>query len=305
LRLTQVRHLLADFVEVIQVGFPKSIVFEADIAADLWPILADPTQIHQILLNLAVNARDAMLPRGGTLRLHAANRRLSESEAKASPDARSGAFLVITIADTGSGMTPEVLNRIWEPFFTTKGEGKGTGLGLSTVRGIAAAHNGFVTVATQVGRGTSFSVFLPAERPEAPEAAAVVAPQLPRGQGELILVVDDETEIRDVTTAILVGHGYRVITGRDGVEAVGTFTERKAEIRLVLSDINMPNLDGAALALVLRRLKPDLGILFMTGLDGDTSPGTPDSAPDIERLQKPFTVASLGTAVHRTLTGGG
>jgi PAS domain S-box-containing protein len=304
LRLIQTKHLLADFVEVIQVGFPKSIVIEKDFAADLWPIQADPTQIHQILLNLAVNARDAMLPRGGTLRLHAANRILSEQDELPCRDSRPGAFLVMTVADTGSGMTAEVLSRIWEPFFTTKGEGKGTGLGLSTVRGIAAAHHGFVTVETQVGRGTCFSVFFPAEHPETGEAAGGPAPQLPRGHGELILVVDDEADVRDMTAEILAGHDYRVISCRDGVEAIGVFAEHKSEVRLVLCDVNMPNLDGTALALVLRRLSPDIGILIMTGLDGDPSPQTPESAPCIPKLQKPFTVEALVTAVHRTMLAG-
>jgi two-component system cell cycle sensor histidine kinase/response regulator CckA len=163
-RLTQVKHLLNDVVHFIHASFPRSIIVDERVGANLWPIQADPTQVHQILLNLAVNARDAMLPGGGTLLLSAKNLVLVESEARKIDGAKSGDFLVVGVGDTGTGMTPEVLARIWEPFFTTKGAGMGTGLGLSTVRGIAEAHGGFVTVDTRVGRGTTFRVFLPAAK---------------------------------------------------------------------------------------------------------------------------------------------
>ncbi len=303
LRLTQVRHLLRDVSEVIQASFPKSITLEENVPTDLWPVQANPTQIHQILLNLAVNARDAMLPRGGTLRLRAENRLLDDDDARGIEGARPGAYLVIEVGDTGTGMTPEVLARIWEPFFTTKGEGKGTGLGLSTVRGIAAAHNGFVTLDTQIGHGSTFRVFLPAERLADDNAAAPVRPKLPRGSGELILFVDDEDDVRDVAATILSKHGYRVITAGDGVEAIGLFTERSAQIQLVISDINMPNLDGPSLALVLRRLQPSLKILAITGL-GSARKGAAqpfDATAFDAKLNKPFTIDALLTTVHAVL----
>ena len=164
-QLTQITHLLRDVVEIVRASFPKSIVCVQEVGKDLPPIQANPTQVHQVLLNLAVNARDAMLPRGGTLTLGAETRVLDEAAAAGIEGARPGEFLVLRVADTGSGMSPEVLARMWEPFFTTKGEGKGTGLGLSTVRGIAAAHGGFVTVESRVGAGTTFRVFLPAAKP--------------------------------------------------------------------------------------------------------------------------------------------
>lgn len=302
LQLTQVKHLLRDVGDVIQVSFPKSIVLDENMPGDLWSIQANPTQIHQILVNLAVNARDAMLPRGGTLRLHAENCVLDEPAARALEGARPGAFLVLTVADTGTGMTPEVLAHIWEPFFTTKGEGKGTGLGLSTVRGIATAHGGFATVETRVGHGTTFRVFLPAAKPADNEDAATAALAAPRGQGELILVVDDDVAVRDLAATILTRHGYHAISCGDGVEAVGLFTEHSAEVRVVVTDINMPHLDGPGLALVLRRLRPDVGIIAITGLgSGHGASGAPESATFAVKLQKPFTTEALLTAVHRTL----
>lgn len=163
-QLTQIEGQLADAGEIVRASFPKSIVLVQRSHRHLWPVRINPTQVHQILLNLAINARDAMLPAGGTLLIGAENRILDDSEARALEGARPGRYLVLEVADSGTGMTPEVLARMWEPFFTTKGEGKGTGLGLSTVRGIAATHGGFVTVDTTVGRGTSFHVFLPAAK---------------------------------------------------------------------------------------------------------------------------------------------
>ncbi|MDB6168395.1 MAG: hybrid sensor histidine kinase/response regulator [Verrucomicrobia bacterium] len=304
LRLTQVRHLLRDVTDVIGATFPKSIVLEQHIPTDLWPIQANPTQIHQIVLNLAVNARDAMLPRGGTLRLRAENRSLTAAEAAAVPDGRCGAFLMLEVSDTGTGMSAEVLARIWEPFFTTKGEGKGTGLGLATVRGIAATHGGFVTVGTRLGQGTTFRVFLPAETPAGDPGAAAEQPAVPRGHGELILVVDDEADVCHVAAAILDRHGYRTITCSDGIEAIAKFTERSTEIEVVLSDINMPNLDGPGLAVALRHLRPDVRIVAITGLGSGSA--APMAGADIfaATVSKPFTVDSLLGTLHRILQRG-
>jgi two-component system cell cycle sensor histidine kinase/response regulator CckA len=194
-----------------------------------------------------------------------------------------------------------VLARIWEPFFTTKAEGQGTGLGLSTVRGIAAAHGGFVTIDTEVGRGTLFRVYLPAETQAADRSAAAAASALPHGRGELVLFVDDESDVCNVGAAILTKHGYRVLTCKDGVEAHALFTVRGAEIHAVISDLNMPRLDGHGLARALRRLRPEVRILAMTGLDGrDLSPAS-DASVFTAAIQKPFTLDTLLTALHRLL----
>lgn len=301
LRVVQIKHLLRDVGDVVQASFPKSIALEQWAPSNLWPVKANATQIHQILLNLVVNARDAMLPKGGTLRLRAENRVLTEADAGRIEGARPGGFVVMEVSDTGTGMTPELLARIWEPFFTTKAEGKGTGLGLATVRGIAIAHGGFASVETQVGRGTIFRVFLPGESPTQREFEATDRPALPRGNGELVLVVDDEPSICHVAAAILIRHGYRAFTCRDGAEAIAIFTERAAEIEVVLSDINMPNLDGASLAIVLRRLRPDVKIIALTGMSSDNVSPPTGSEHFALTVSKPFTVEILLGCLDRVL----
>src|ERR1019366_4811044 len=190
-QLVDVRHLLRETINVILETFPKNIRLEDDVPTNLVPIMADPTQIHQVILNLCVNARDAM-PAGGTLRLRAENCRLDQEAASRFEGAAAGSWLVLHIEDTGMGIPDEALSHIWEPFFTTKEAGKGTGLGLSTVRGIVISHHGFVELDTAAGRGTTFRVFLPALESASPRQITVAPFALPEGRGELILVVDDE-----------------------------------------------------------------------------------------------------------------
>ncbi|MBL9215952.1 MAG: response regulator [Opitutaceae bacterium] len=300
-KLMQVKHLARDIIEIIEGTFPKSITLDHHFPADTWPIRANPTQIHQVLLNLCVNARDAM-PRGGTLRLRAANQRLDAEAARAIPDARPGSFVVLEVEDTGTGIPPEVLDHIWEPFFTTKQAGKGTGLGLSTVRGIAESHQGFVELRSAPDRGTTFRVFLPAAEEGATGGPETAAPFLPRGEGELLLLVDDEATNRDVAHATLARFGYRVLAAANGTEAVALFIPRAEEVRLVITDLNMPNLDGAGLARILLRLKPGLRILAVSGLTGqpETGPDAPESFAD-GYLSKPFKPEPLLLKVHQLL----
>ena len=292
-RLLQIKHIARDLIEVIEETFPKSLQLEHDFPNEIWPISANPTQIHQVLLNLCVNARDAM-PKGGTLSLSTANRRLDEAQAAAIPGARPGAFVLLEVRDTGTGIPPEALAHIWEPFFTTKGEAKGTGLGLSTVRGIVENHRGFIALQTAAGTGTTFQVYLPAAETEDATVASV-HPFLPRGNGELILLVDDEVNNRDVTHATLARYGYRVLVAGNGTEAIALFVPRREEIRLVITDLNMPNLDGSALARILLRLKPDLRILAISGL----VPKPVDIPADF--LAKPFKTEVLLFKVHAML----
>ncbi len=264
-RLLQVKHLLRDISGVIAGTFPKSIRLEDYIPSDLWPITANPTQIHQVLLNLSVNARDAM-PNGGTLRLRAENRVLDLAAARAIEGARAGLFLVLQVEDTGTGIAPEVLARMWEPFFTTKETGKGTGLGLSTVRGIVENHNGFIQITTAPGRGSAFQIFLPAAEGAVADRLNTPTRRLAPGKGELILVVDDERYIRDMTKTMLTRAGYRVILAGDGAEAATVFAQHAADIRLVITDLHMPNLDGAMLGRALRRINPATRLLVMSGM---------------------------------------
>jgi PAS domain S-box-containing protein len=300
---TQLKHIARDIISVIEETFPKSIELEQSIPSDLWPVLGNATQIHQVLLNLCVNARDAM-PKGGTLRITAYNRQLDAAEADAIPGGRPGPWLVLEVADTGTGIPPDVVERIWTPFFTTKGVGKGTGLGLSTVRGIVLNHHGFVELDTEVGRGTIFRVFLPAIESELPKANSTAPFDVPDGHGELILLVDDDEPIRDNVSAVLEKHGYRVVSCADGVEAIVLFITRAAEVALVITDVDMPRLGGTELAHTLSQIRPDIPLLAISGLPQDETDSSGVSAAKRVThafLPKPFNAVELLGAVHRLL----
>jgi two-component system cell cycle sensor histidine kinase/response regulator CckA len=301
-RLMQVKHLARDIVEMIEETFPKTIKLEHHFSTDTWPIRANPTQIHQVLLNLCVNARDAM-PRGGTLRLRTNNLRLDDAQALAIPGARAGNFVTIEVEDNGTGIPPEMLKHVWEPFFTTKESGKGTGLGLSTVRGIAESHHGFVELETTIGRGTTVRINLPAAEAAASADTLAAPPLLPRGDGQLLLLVDDEATNRDVTHATLARYGYRVLAAGSGTEAVSLFIPRSDEIGLLITDLHMPNLDGASLTRILQRIKPGLKVLAISGLSSGPA-GSETEKPEqfaTDYLPKPFKPEALLLKVHRLL----
>jgi two-component system, cell cycle sensor histidine kinase and response regulator CckA len=301
-RAVQVKHLLRDVHGVMAETFPKSIVIEEDIPKDLWPVLANPTQLHQVLLNLCVNARDAM-PQGGTLRIAGANVVLDQASAATVEGARPGQWLMLEVKDTGTGISPEVMPRIWEPFFTTKSAGKGTGLGLPTVRGIVEAHRGFITLDTAPGRGTTFHVYLPAiESAEAhPVPDTTKAPEA-KGHGELILLVDDEVLIRETTKTILTQGGYRVITAADGREGAVIFESNPERFSLVIADRAMPVLDGPGLARLIRTSDPAIKILEITGTEHTM--GSSDEQFADAWVHKPFTVEELLQAVQNLLSAG-
>jgi two-component system, cell cycle sensor histidine kinase and response regulator CckA len=287
---------------MIEETFPKAIKLEQHFPADTWPIRANPTQIHQVLLNLCVNARDAM-PRGGSLRLRTSNQRLDAAQALAIPGARAGNFVIIAVEDSGTGIAPEMLKHVWEPFFTTKEAGKGTGLGLSTVRGIVESHQGFTEMETAVGRGTTFRIYLPAAEADTSTATHAAPPLLPRGDGQLLLLVDDEATNRDVTHATLARYGYRVLAAGSGTEAVSLFIPRSDEIRLLITDLHMPNLDGASLTRILQRIKPGLKVLAISGLTSEPIGGATEKPDQFanDYLPKPFKPESLLLKVHQLL----
>ncbi len=296
----QVKHLLRETVSVIRETFPKNIKLLDSVAEELWPIMANPTQIHQVLINLCVNARDAM-PDGGKLTLQAENCVLDEDAAQSIEGGLAGAWLVLHVEDSGTGIPSEVLQHIWEPFFTTKEVGKGTGLGLPTVRGIVENHNGFISLQTQPGKGTVFRVYLPAaEVSIKDDDAKSKHPFAVRGNGELILIVDDEPQIRDAAAATLARYGYRVLLAKDGAEALALFTTRNKEIAVVITDINMPDLDGATLATVVQQLNSRVKILAMSGLASGAQ------RPQVQRrtgafMLKPFKPEALLQAVDQLL----
>jgi PAS domain S-box-containing protein len=299
---TQIKHIARDIVDIAERTFPKSIQIEHRIPADLWPVWGNATHIHQVLLNLFVNARDAM-PDGGTLRLTAANRRLDAVQASLLPGGQPGAWLLLEVSDTGTGIPPELLARIWDPFFTTKGAGKGTGLGLSTVRGIVVTHGGFVTLDTAPGRGATFRVFLPVAQEAAP-APVTATPKEFTGHGELVLIVDDDLPFRDTLAALLQTHGYGVITASNGQEAFSQFRQHTGALALVVTDIDMPFLNGAALCGVLAKVRPELPVLQMSGFapsaEASEAVASTETSPRLF-LQKPFSPDALLEAVDRLL----
>jgi hypothetical protein len=239
-------------------------------------------------MNLCVNARDAM-PNGGTLCLRAENRILDAAFAQLYLDARPGPYVVVTVSDTGTGMSAEVLEHIFDPFFTTKEPGKGTGLGLSTVAGIVKNHGGFVLVESEVDKGTQFQVFLPATDMIA--LLPALNSEMPKGQGELILVVDDEIAIREVMKATLSDLNYRVMAVTDGLEAINYVAQSPNEIAVVLMDIMMPSMSGLTAIRTLRRLQPQLKIIAISGL---ASNQVLAKAADADAfLLKPFTLQDL------------
>jgi CheY-like chemotaxis protein len=299
-QFVDLRHLLQEVVAVANETFPKNIRVADSFPANLWPVMADPTQIHQVLLNLCVNARDAM-PNGGILRLSAENALLDDATAMKIDGARAGAWVVLHVEDSGTGIPNETLAKIWEPFFTTKGSGKGTGLGLSTVRSIVENHNGFVHLRTRPGQGSTFRVYLPAaEVASSMREISSMAPKGLPGSGELILVVDDEPQIRDITATMLTRNGYRVITASDGSEAVALFSTRITEVRMVITDLIMPNLDGAALAKIVQQLNPSVRVLAISGLSSGNR-GAKAERYDGAILFKPFKVNALLETVGNML----
>lgn len=288
----QLKHLVKDLVSVLSETLPKSISVKYDIHTDLWTISADPTQMHQVLMNVCINARDAM-PAGGTLTINATNIRLDENYARINIDAEPGNYVLLTIIDTGTGMTDDIVKRIFDPFFTTKEIGKGTGLGLATTQTIVKSHGGFINVYSEPGKGTCFSVYLPSgeKGKEAPATDAKAA--LPRGRGEMVLVVDDEENIRKVAEATLTAFGYRTLSAVNGLEALEVFAGHRDEIAAVLTDMAMPEMDGMALIRAITRLDPELKIIAMSGLIGDDQAAELKSLGITSFLSKPYSAESL------------
>ncbi len=281
-------NLLHEAERIVQQTFPKSINVATLAPPDLWPVLGNATQLHQVLLNLCVNARDAM-PRGGELTLAADNVELDANEAAQTPNGQPGRFVMLLVADTGSGIPPEILPKIFEPFFTTKPVQQGTGLGLSTTARIIGQHGGFINVKSEVAVGTTFEIYLPrAESSPLQLQPSISLSSLPRGNGELILVVDDEQSVREMVTLGLTTQGYRVLAAENGSEAIDLF-ERSAEgINLILLDTDMPVLDGPSTIPLLRARKPDVPIVLMSGELAGVTGTNP-----VETLIKPFNLEGL------------
>ncbi|MGA9380348.1 MAG: PAS domain S-box protein, partial [Phormidium sp.] len=294
----QIRHLIKEIKKIVEEIFPRSIEIYTDVSKDLWAVCGDATHLHQVLMNLCVNARDAM-PTGGTLSISAENLVITKNDAELQIDAQPGSYVVLTISDTGVGIAPEILDRIFEPFFTTKEVGKGTGLGLSTVIGIIKSHKAFITVSSKLGKGSEFKVYLPAV--EATADLYEEDGELPMGNGELILVVDDEAPIREITKSSLTTYGYQVLTAKDGVEAIALYVEHKNDIKLVLVDMMMPVLDGANTIRTLQRINPKVKTIASSGLVSGTHFPEVGNTSANKFLPKPYSTQELLEVMHDLL----
>jgi two-component system, cell cycle sensor histidine kinase and response regulator CckA len=294
----QIRHPLSEVVQVVRQTFPKNIDVSIDIPThDLGTVAADATQLHQIFMNLCVNARDAM-PNGGKLSISAANQAIDAAYTRLHLDARPGAYVRVTVSDTGTGILPELQDRIFDPFFTTKEIGKGTGLGLSTVLGIVRNHGGFIEVESQLRQGSQFHVYFP----------AIATPALPQpeeqplseGDEELILVVDDEPFILQIAQTALEEHHYKALLANNGAEAIALYTQHQPEVRAILMDMMMPSMDGFAAIRELQKINPHVPIIATSGLVSHQQ----TQASDIQVnafLAKPYTAKELLEVLENVL----
>jgi PAS domain S-box-containing protein len=294
----QVEYLLREVVRVARQTFPKSVDISINLATgNLWMVSADATQLHQVLMNLLINARDAM-PDGGTLTIAAENVVLDENYARMSLDARAGSYVAVTIADTGTGIPPELLDRIFEPFFTTKEPGKGTGLGLSTTLGIIKSHGGFINVYSEVGQGTRFKIYLPAEK-DSNLMSPIATLESPIGNGELVLVVDDEASVREITKASLENYNYRVMLASDGIEAIALYAQHQDKIQFILLDLMMPSLDSASTIRALQKINSNVAIVVMSGLSANEPIKNMSDVTVQGFIAKPFTSQALLQTLHQ------
>ncbi len=296
----QLDNLIKEVERITSSTFPKSIEICTQLEPNLWTVLVDETQIHQVLMNLCVNARDAM-PQGGSLSICVENFLIDQNYAKMNLEAHEGPYVVITVADTGCGMPQEVLSRIFEPFFTTKEQGKGTGLGLSTTLAIIKNHGGFVNANSEVGEGSEFKVYLPAIEDQVAQQEADSC-QMFRGNNELILVVDDEEFIRQMSKISLEEQNYRILTARDAVDAFSLYTLHKNEISLVLVDIQMPSIDGLNVIRVLQQINSSVKIIVMSGLASNHKLLETSGLEVQAFLLKPYTTKELLTTIKGILS---
>jgi nitrogen-specific signal transduction histidine kinase len=296
----QLRALVTDMSGIIRETFHKNIITRRETPLDTWLVSGDATQLHQVLMNLCVNARDAM-PEGGTLTLKLENQEFDESFARMTPGAKPGRYVCLSVTDTGEGIAPEHLDKIYDPFFTTKELGKGTGLGLSMVLGIVQSHGGFIQVHSQPGRGTQFKVYLPASETAEAQPASQANQPLPQGGGELVLVVDDESSVRQVTRKLLERNGYHVIEAAEGADGITQYVAHRQEVQVVVTDLAMPVMDGPAFIRVLRRLNPQVRVIAVSGYQSKSSLPPDLGVPGEAHLSKPFTGAMLLQAMQRVL----
>jgi two-component system cell cycle sensor histidine kinase/response regulator CckA len=298
--ILQVKHPLNEVLKICKDIFPKSVEIHSHLARDVWAVHGDPTQLYQVFMNLVVNARDAM-PQGGRLQVDAKNTEIDENYARMQPDAKPGRYVLVSVADTGIGIPSGMLAKIFEPFFTTKEVGKGTGLGLSTSLGIVRGHAGFLTVYSEQGKGSCFKVYLPAAEAARERSREPKSFKPPQGGGELVMVVDDESAIREIIKVTLENNGYTMLTANDGTEAVATFASEKRTIAAALIDLMMPFMDGIATIRALQRLSPQTKFLAISGLMDHARISQLNELSDVKFLAKPFTTEQILSMLESVL----
>jgi len=287
-----VAHVLDELQHILSETIPRNIGIQCTLTEGIWQLKADPTQLQQVLMNLCVNARDAM-PTGGRIRISAENIQFDESYVAMNIDARVGPYVKLVVEDDGIGIDPAILNRVFDPFFTTKPSGEGTGLGLATTLAIVKSHGGFIRLNSEVGKGTRFRIYLPADTSTTCQREQDVSEALPRGNGEVILVVDDEAAILEVTRLTLNAHGYQVEVATNGAEAVAVFAQNLNRIDLVLTDMMMPVMDGPATIHAVRRLRPGVPIIAASGVSQNNQTARSVGEGVQHFLSKPYTADEL------------
>ena len=293
--------IVKEGLKLLRASLPATIEIRREIEKDLGAIEADPTQIHQVLMNLCANAGHAMEERGGVLGVYLEKVEVEREGLAVSAGVEPGWYLRLRVSDTGAGMAPEVLKRIYDPYFTTKGPGKGTGLGLAVVHGIVQSYRGGITVVSEPGKGTTFDIYFP-------RVDAVVAPlegekvePLPLGGQERVLFVDDEQAIVEIGQKILGHLGYEVIVRTSSLEALGLFRANPERFDIVITDMTMPNLTGDRLAQELLRIRPGIPIILCTGFSESMSEEKAKALGVREFVMKPLVMRDLATAIRRSL----
>lgn len=296
----QVKHVIRDLIKITADTFPKNIRIEEKLGEDLWTMEADPTQLHQVLLNLCVNARDAM-PEGGLITISAENMMIDQHYSAMNIEARIGPHVKIEVEDSGTGIPKRIVDKIFDPFFTTKEVGKGTGLGLATSLAIVKSHGGFIRVYSDAGMGSKFRIYLPAVAGTTEPSADLAEINLPRGNNETVMVVDDEASVRQITKQTLEAFGYRVLLASDGSEAISMYVNHQSEIAVVLTDMMMPVMDGPATIRVLMRLNPNVRIIGASGITANGKVAQSVGIGVKHFLPKPYTAETLLKAIKKVL----
>jgi two-component system cell cycle sensor histidine kinase/response regulator CckA len=284
--------------KIVKETFHKNIEIKTNLQNNLLTIEGNATEIHQVLMNLCVNARDAM-PDGGILRISAGNITVDEKDAHSNIDAKVGPYVGITVSDTGSGIPQKIMDKIFDPFFTTKEMGKGTGLGLATALAIVRGHNGFINVYSEVGKGSTFKIYLPATASTEIEITEEQIQQF-TGNGETILIAEDEKSIREMTASILETYGYKVVTANNGMDTIARYMQNMSKVKVALIDMMMPVMSGQAAIRTLRKINPKLKIIAVSGLVGKNR--YEETSGIVQAfLNKPYTSETIAKTIREVL----